>query len=71
NDVVSIPPNYPTSTTTPPTHSPTPNSERPTILPVAVRGFVMGERGNRDSAVFRGNAFVSMPYGYRIVPHMK
>ncbi|EEI81252.1 hypothetical protein HMPREF0175_0823 [Bifidobacterium longum subsp. longum ATCC 55813] len=40
-------------------------------MPVAVRGFVMGERGNRDSAVFRGNAFVSMSYGYRIVPHMK
>lgn len=32
NDVVSIPPNYPTSTTTPPTHSPTPNSERPVVL---------------------------------------
>ena len=42
-----------------------------TILPLAVRGFVMGERGSRDSAVFRGNAFVSMSYGYRIVPHMK
>lgn len=32
NDVVSIPPNYPTSTTTPPTHSPTPNSERPSFF---------------------------------------
>lgn len=31
----------------------------------------MGERGNRDSAVFRGNTFVSMSYGYRIAPHMK
>lgn len=40
-------------------------------FPLAVRGFVMGERGSRDSAVFRGNAFVSMSYGYRIVPHMK
>lgn len=33
--------------------------------------FCHGERGSRDSAVFRGNAFVSMSYGYRIVPHMK
>lgn len=36
NDVVSIPPNYPTSTTTPPTHSPTPNSERPNEITESV-----------------------------------